>query len=80
MGAIWIPWRLGAIKPGDVKMLMGAGTILVVPVGLAVLAWEGRLGNVNRVIVDRNTNRATAVPHAPVGGAGIVAAMVWPSL
>lgn len=95
LGATYFPWRMGAIKPGDVKMLMAGGAllgphgallatlwtlILGIPAGLAVLAWKGRLGNIKRVVVDGKKDEATVVAHAPVVGAGIVAAMAWPGL
>lgn len=93
LAAAFLPWRGGAIKAGDVKMLMAAGALLGpdaawratlwtlllgVPAGLAVLAWRGRLGNIARVL--RGGQDATVVAHAPVVGAGIVTAMLlrWP--
>lgn len=95
LAAAFLPWRGGALKAGDVKMLMAAGAwlgpgaaaratlwtlVLGVPAGLAVLAWRGRLGRVGRVL--RGGEAPTVVAHAPVVGAGIVAAMLldWPAL
>ena len=87
-----LPWRAGAIKAGDVKMLMAAGAwigpthalqatlwtlILGIPAGIAVLIWKRRLGNVRRVIVEGHSAEATIVAHAPVVAAGILTAMVW---
>jgi prepilin peptidase CpaA len=95
MAACFFPWKLGAIKAGDVKMLMAAGALLGpvpalratvwmlflgIPVGLLVLAVKGKLGNVKRVVVDGQKAEATVVAHAPVVGMGIIAAMTWPGL
>lgn len=60
--AIHFPlWLLRVVKAGDVKLLMGAGALvgpalvleitvwcalLYLPVGLAMLAFQGRLGNI----------------------------------
>ncbi len=90
----YFPWRTGVIKAGDVKMLMAAGALLGarpamlamvwmlvigVPTGLAVLWWKGRLGNLKKVAA-REEVEVTVVAHAPVVGAGILVAMLWPDL
>ncbi len=95
MAACFFPWRLGAIKAGDVKMLMAAGALLGpvpalratvwmlflgIPVGLLVLAVKGRLGNLKRVVIEGQKAEVTVVAHAPVVGMGIIAAMTWPGL
>lgn len=92
LAAAFFPWRMNAIKAGDVKMLMAAGAligaelgalatlwtlVLGVPAGLAVLAYKRRLGNLRTVLVDRKPIEATVVAHAPVVSAGIILAMVW---
>ncbi len=94
MLACFFPWRMGAIKAGDVKMLMAAGALLGplpalratlwmlflgVPIGIAILAIKGRLGNVKRVVQGEGAP-PTVVAHAPVVGLGILAAMTWPDL
>ncbi len=90
----FLPWHTRVLSAGDVKMLMAAGALLgphlaisatlwslciAVPAGLAALLYKRRLGNLKRVLVDGKTEEATMLWHAPVLGAGIVVAMVWPN-
>ena len=91
LATTFVPWRAGAIKAGDVKMLMAAGAwigpahalqatlwtlLLGIPAGIAVLIWKRRLGNVRRVLIDGHRDEATVVAHAPVVAAGILTAIL----
>ena len=87
-----LPYWMGVIKAGDVKLLMAAGAwlgpanaiqatlwmlILGVPAGIAVLVWTRRLANVRSVLLEGRSEAATVVAHAPVVAAGILTAMLW---
>jgi Flp pilus assembly protein protease CpaA len=93
--AVAVPgWKiLPAIKAGDVKMLMAAGSlmdperailavlwtyVLGLPAGIVVLAMRGRLGNLWRFFRHRDRSDPTVVAHAPVVALGILAARVLP--
>lgn len=90
LGVCYFPWRLNAIKAGDVKLLMAVGALfgpelgalatlwtltLGVPAGLLVLAIKGRLGNIKAVLIDKTAVEPTVVAHAPVVALGIVVAL-----
>lgn len=81
-------WRFGgAIRAGDVKMLMAAGALmgpeagiraviwtymLGLPAGLLVLLIKGKLGNLWRFWVKKERSAPTIVAHAPVVALGIL--------
>ncbi len=87
-------WRFGgAIRAGDVKMLMAAGALLGpecgvraviwtymlgLPCGLLVLLVKGKLGNLWRFWVKKERSDPTIVAHAPVVALGILAARIQP--
>ncbi len=87
-------WRFGgAMRAGDVKLLMVAGAflgwqgavrgtvftyLLAFPFGVAVLAWRGRLSNLWRVWVRGEREELTHVAFAPVIAVAVVMARVQP--
>ena len=87
-------WRFGgALRAGDVKLLMAAGSLvgwqialratlfsyaLAVPFGLLVLAYRGRLGNLWRFWVRGERTEVTLVAFAPVIVAAVLLARLQP--
>jgi prepilin signal peptidase PulO-like enzyme (type II secretory pathway) len=83
-------WRLGgAVRAGDVKMLMAAGALmgphdgaravlftyaLAIPFGIAVLAVKGRLGRLIRFYREKGRLEPTVVAFAPVVAVAIACA------
>lgn len=93
--ALTIPaWRFGgAIRAGDVKMLLAAGSLmdgemtvracmftycLALPFGIAVLAVKGRLGRLWRFWTKGERADPTIVAFAPVVAAGVALARIQP--
>jgi Flp pilus assembly protein protease CpaA len=87
-------WRFGgAMRAGDVKLLMAAGSFvgwetalraslfsyaLALPFGLLVLAVRGRLGNLWRFWVKGERQEVTLVAFAPVIVAAVTLARLQP--
>lgn len=87
-------WRLGgAMRAGDVKLLMASGAflgwegalrgtvftyVLAFPFGVAVLAWRGRLSNLWRVWMHGEREQLTHVAFAPVIASAVVLARCQP--
>jgi prepilin peptidase CpaA len=87
-------WRMGgAMRAGDVKLLMAAGAflgwqgalrgtvftyLLAFPFGVAVLAWRGRLSNLWRVWAHGEREELTHVAFAPVIALAVVLARCQP--